>query len=669
MPLSPNLLQRLAELKKWQESHEDLLKKTIINTSANATTLSDYQTIDGLSAFDSSNEHSRKNWESQVISPTKTFHELLEEKLALDPGPGAAPPKPKRPFLKKGAGLERFRMKTRPKLIKKSKGEKENDNVTPLRAPDLVVRPKATWGPPGEQTLYEKALEKELRIFEALEEKAENSSFCSTNSSVVRILSSTPSKKGGDDVIETELERKDIAEILLRLKNLAEGRMKPPDVPSIIEASDEDKWTSSEVSSVSSGDLEETLTAPKRDIGVGTEASNDCAICGDKLKKKIIEYDDKLNDLIEDKNRISELRKQLEQKERDFLKRKHEFEDQRANFEYEADIERKKLAKERQAFQMFMKESQNRPNKKERQEISNLKQEVADLSETLKLKESKNGMTQARLRNQIKQLEKENSQLKTEIEKLTKENAKLSATQKLNRKSSDSKILHEINKNITKLTNQAKNHEKNVMLDQSESFLVMAPPLADECNNGGANQSETSAFNSNQSQVTYPNGNIKTVSPDGNFITVKFFNGDRQETNLLDGTVKYFFTNRNITQTTFADGLEVVEFPEGVIERRFPDGRCEITLPDGAVQTTLPDGGTETKYTDGSIVKIAPNGDKVLLLANGQKEIETKEYKSREYPDGTVKILYRDGTQETKYANGRVRIKDSNGKLVLDTHL
>lgn len=63
-------------------------------------------------------------------------------------------------------------------------------------------------------------------------------------------------------------------------------------------------------------------------------------------------------------------------------------------------------------------------------------------------------------------------------------------------------------------------------------------------------------------QIRYPNGNIKTISPDGNFVTVKYFNGDTQETNLRDGTVKYFFASRNICQTTYNDGLEVVEFPE-----------------------------------------------------------------------------------------------------------
>jgi predicted transcriptional regulator len=260
-----------------------------------------------------------------------------------------------------------------------------------------------------------------------------------------------------DDVIETNLEREDIAEILLRLKSLAQNNARP-NVPSIIEASEDEKWSSSEPSSdisISSIDLEETLKTEKRDVGVGTsEQPYGCAVCGDKLKRKIEEYEEKIQEVVEDKNRIVEIRKHLEQKERDFAKKKREFEDEKANLVYELESERKKMIKEKQVFQTYVKDSQNRPNKRERQEISNLKQEVADLSETLKLKESKNGMTQARLRNQIKQLEKDNSNLKDEVERLTKENAKLSATQKLNRRPSDAKILHEINKNISKLTQE-----------------------------------------------------------------------------------------------------------------------------------------------------------------------------------------------------------------------
>ena len=39
----------------------------------------------------------------------------------------------------------------------------------------------------------------------------------------------------------------------------------------------------------------------------------------------------------------------------------------------------------------------------------------------------------------------------------------------------------------------------------------------------------------------------------------------------------------------------------------------------------------------------------------------------REYPDGTVKILYDDGRCETRYTSGRIRIKDGDGKLLQDS--
>jgi DNA repair exonuclease SbcCD ATPase subunit len=358
----------------------------------------------------------------------------------------------------------------------------------------------------------------------------------------------------------------------------------------IIEASEDEKWSSSEPSSdisISSIDLEETLKTEKRDVGVGTsEQPYGCAVCGDKLKRKIEEYEEKIQEVVEDKNRIVEIRKHLEQKERDFAKKKREFEDEKANLVYELESERKKMIKEKQVFQTYVKDSQNRPNKRERQEISNLKQEVADLSETLKLKESKNGMTQARLRNQIKQLEKDNSNLKDEVERLTKENAKLSATQKLNRRPSDAKILHEINKNISKLTQEtlrtkkcdqaeADKSERNKSFDKDNSLLETGTSHVDletQYENTFRNQSprETSTstgktehtLEDGTKQIRYPNGNVKIVSPDGNQISVTFFNGDKQETNLIDGTVRYYFSERKICQTTYADGLELVEFPE-----------------------------------------------------------------------------------------------------------
>lgn len=58
---------------------------------------------------------------------------------------------------------------------------------------------------------------------------------------------------------------------------------------------------------------------------------------------------------------------------------------------------------------------------------------------------------------------------------------------------------------------------------------------------------------------------------------------------------------------------------------------------------------------------------KIIYLCNGQIETHNEKFKKREYPDGTIKIVYSDGTQESRYANGRVRLKDPDGKLILDS--
>lgn len=76
-------------------------------------------------------------------------------------------------------------------------------------------------------------------------------------------------------------------------------------------------------------------------------------------------------------------------------------------------------------------------------------------------------MTQARLRNQIKSLEKENANLKEEVEKLTKQNARLVAAQKVTGRKNDTKMLQEINRNVTKLTREKQQTKKKH--DESDS--------------------------------------------------------------------------------------------------------------------------------------------------------------------------------------------------------
>uniref|UniRef100_A0A182N5X7 Centromere protein J C-terminal domain-containing protein n=1 Tax=Anopheles dirus TaxID=7168 RepID=A0A182N5X7_9DIPT len=170
--------------------------------------------------------------------------------------------------------------------------------------------------------------------------------------------------------------------------------------------------------------------------------------------------------------------------------------------------------------------------------------------------------------------------------------------------------------------------------------------------------------------IWYPNGNLKKISPEGLIIRMLYFNKDIKETNMSEGTTKYYYFETNTWHTTYLDGLEILEFPDGQTEHRFKDGSTEVHFPNGSIRTTNPnsaDIAEEWKYPDGTTVIIRKNDDKEINLPNGQVEIHTKAHKRRIYPDGTVKFVYPDGSQESRYSNGRIRLKDKDGRLVSDT--
>ncbi|KAI8129076.1 hypothetical protein FF38_04604 [Lucilia cuprina] len=172
--------------------------------------------------------------------------------------------------------------------------------------------------------------------------------------------------------------------------------------------------------------------------------------------------------------------------------------------------------------------------------------------------------------------------------------------------------------------------------------------------------------------IWYPNGNLKKISADGMIIRMLYYNKDIKETNINEGTVKYYYAETNTWHTTYLDGLEILEFPNGQVEHRHKSGVIEVHYPNNSVKIMNPKDEhkqEEWRFADGTHLVQMRNGDKILSLPNGQKEIHNKLHKRREYPDGTVKIVYPDGSTETRYSNGRVRLKDKDGKLVMDTDM
>ncbi|XP_044173634.1 centromere protein J-like isoform X2 [Acropora millepora] len=166
--------------------------------------------------------------------------------------------------------------------------------------------------------------------------------------------------------------------------------------------------------------------------------------------------------------------------------------------------------------------------------------------------------------------------------------------------------------------------------------------------------------------ISFTNGTRKEISADGKTVVVTFFNGDIKQI-MPDQRVIYYYSEAQTTHTTYPDGLEVLQFPSKQIEKHYPDGTKEITFPDQTIKYLYPNGAEECVFSDGTIQKVNKDGERTIEFPNGQREMHTKYYKKREYPDGTVKTVYPDGRTETRYATGRVRVKDQDGRVLVDS--
>ncbi|XP_010570912.1 PREDICTED: centromere protein J [Haliaeetus leucocephalus] len=450
------------------------------------------------------------------------------------------------------------------------------------------------------------------------------------------------------------------------------------------------------------------------------------------LRERLTELETEIERFRAENTTITKLREEREHALANIRKEIADFQQQKAQelaeIEEYKKKEMKKLQKERKVFEKYTTEARAIPDKKERDEIQALKQQIAELQEDLKRKEAKWSTTHRRLKDQIEALVNENMELKEEVRIM--ERFRLEAWKKVEVAGSKRKIgssgmtqkraesclpnrgpksqtaspllpVHKCSKINGKSYSQAKgklsrtsasgpasdrsNSETMTALeDSSRTFMVdtssneahVSLPSGPAYTDSEEIQRETAYPDGKVEKVLkngchlifFPNGTWKKVGSDGKTVTITFFNGDVKQV-MPDQTVIYYYADAKTTHTTYSDGLEVLQFSNGQIEKHYPDGKKEITFPDQTIKNLFTDGQEESIFPDGTIVRIQRDGSKTIEFNNGQRELHTSQFKRREYPDGTVKTVYTNGQQETKYISGRVRVKDKDGNIIMDTKL
>ncbi|XP_073195443.1 centrosomal P4.1-associated protein isoform X2 [Lepidochelys kempii] len=468
---------------------------------------------------------------------------------------------------------------------------------------------------------------------------------------------------------------------------------------------------------------------------VGQEEPGGDIVRSRVLREKLVELETEIERFRAENASLTKLREERESSLENLRREIADFEQQKtkelARIEEVKKEEMRKLQKDRKVFEKYSTAARAMPDKKERDEIQALKQQLADLQEDLKRREAKWSSTHGRLRNQIETLTKENTELREEIkimERFRLEVWKKAEAAESNRKAESSGMNLKRAESISPSTRFKKkqflspvpqveksskmngkgyspvkgkpsrrpksapvsdgsNFDKTVMTleDSSRTFMIdMSPtetcvPLespflvstGSEEIQGEVNYPDgkvEKVLKNGCHLIFFPNGTRKEMSSDGKTITVTFFNGDVKQV-MPDQRVIYYYADAQTTHTTYPGGLEVLHFSNGQTEKHYPDGRKEITFPDQTIKNLFMDGGEESIFPDGTIVRVQRDGSKTIEFNNGQRELHTPQFKRREYPDGTVKTVYANGHQETKYVCGRVRVKDKDGNVIMDTKL
>ncbi|XP_041490151.1 centromere protein J [Microtus oregoni] len=439
------------------------------------------------------------------------------------------------------------------------------------------------------------------------------------------------------------------------------------------------------------------------------------------LREKVIELESEIEKFKAENTSLAKLRIERESALEKLRKEIADFEQQKARElarieEYKKE-ETRKLQKERKVFEKYTAAARTFPDKKEREEIQALKQQITDLQEDLKRKETKWSSAHGRLRSQIEMLVKENTDLREEIKVM--ERFRLEAWKRAEAIESSPKAQYVTATKKDDATNSSIQFQKSHVSSRAQvekckkkylpaqgnlSQRAKSVPPRDlgisdkgqaalpkeprepvnfpdlEYKNKEEKEEEVQGeishpdgkvekvYKNGCRVILFPNGTRKEVSADGKSITVTFFNGDVKQV-MPDERVVYYYAAAQTTHTTYPEGLQVLHFSSGQIEKHFPDGRKEITFPDQTIKNLFADGQEESIFPDGTIVRVQRDGNKIIEFNNGQRELHTAQFKRREYPDGTVKTVYANGHQETKYTSGRVRVKDKDGNVLMDTEL
>ncbi|KAM3862186.1 centrosomal P4.1-associated protein [Diretmus argenteus] len=443
-----------------------------------------------------------------------------------------------------------------------------------------------------------------------------------------------------------------------------------------------------------------------------------------QLRERLVELEIEIERFKKENAALARLRQENEKNQETLRKQHLEFEQMKAEelsrFEEYKKEEGRKLQKERKVFEKHALAARAMPDKKEREEIQALKQQLSSLQEELRRRESRWSSTHSRLRQQMDAVSQENSALRDEVRTLEK--LRLSAWQK-NPASGEKEGPKMFESGVPAATKGVKfaspldsgggsppqssmttatrgstrepslgatgmksslrkpagpgSSSSSVPGRRTEERPASAPRSRDPSNNmspeRGSLQSEPEAEEpeSNQEVITHPDGKMETALAGGARLIV-FPNGTRKEVSADGLTAKVTFFNGD-TKHVMADQRVIyyyadaqtthTTYPDGMEVLQFPNNQTEKHFPDGRKEITFPDQTVKNLYPDGREESVLTDGTIIQVNLDGSKEIRFNTGQKEIHTADHKRREYPDGTVKTVYTDGRQETRYPTGRL------
>ncbi|XP_034742351.1 centromere protein J isoform X2 [Etheostoma cragini] len=451
-----------------------------------------------------------------------------------------------------------------------------------------------------------------------------------------------------------------------------------------------------------------------------------------QLRERLVELEIEIERFKKENAAVTKLIQENKKNQENVRKERLEFEqikaEELAKFEEYKKEENRKLHKERKLFEKHASAARAMPDKKEREEIQVLKQQLSSLQEELKGRESRWASTNSRLRQQIDSLSQENSSLRDEIRMLEK--LRLSAWKKNPVNAEKDKEMKDgpkmFENNVSSVTKGVKfaspldssgrsnspPQSSAAAATRKESSQVVTAGIksslrrpsgpgsssssspgrkteerstsASESQDKQPNQehssncspkrdslpkesecSEVEEPESAQEVITHPDGKVEKVLAGGRRLVV-FPNGTKKEVSADGLMVKVTFFNGDTKEVTSDQRVIYYYADAQTTHITYPDGMEVLHFPNNQTEKHFPDGRKEITFSDQTVKNLFPNGREESVLTDGTI-IQVN-------PDGTKEIHFNTGQKEIhtadykrrEYPDGTVKTVYTDGRQ--ETH-